>query len=235
MADTRPRRNLPPVAEPWGRSVDSDLRAFEQTLSRQNDDITNSFKMVNSTMKTFAQQIQALNELTAELASTQAALAAQQAALTAQQTALAGQQSSLNSAFAQLSAVAANEVTGASAANSNGSPITVGNGGNYVGASVVVPSGFTRAIVTAQSSIRIVGGANMALYLAVNINGNVGGTFPVFGDSGSSVTTAASANHGATLGGLTAGQTLTIYGRTTSVSGVSGAYFSNAASFIFLK
>lgn len=235
MADTRPRRNLPPVSEPWGRSVDDDLKALQQSNERLVQDSLNSFKMVNSTMKTFAAQIESLNTLTTELAAAQATLTATQATLSAQQATLSTQQSTLTATVAELTRVSGLQVTGASASNVNTSPIGIGNGGNYVGASTVVPAGFTRAVVSAQSSMRIVGAAGMAAYLAVNINGSVGGQFPVFGESNGSATTAASVGHAATLTGLSGGQTITVWARTTSVTGVSGAYISNTASFIFLK
>lgn len=235
MVDKRPRRNLDPAAEPWGRSVDALLDQLVRQNDRQDQGVNNAFKSVNAALSGITQQVRALGVLTQELSDQQQELENQQARLTAQQSTLSAQQSALNTAFNQIAAGAANEVTGASTSNSNGSPISVGSGGNYVGASVVVPAGFSRAIVTGYSSIRIVGSANMALYLSVNINGNIGNPFPVFSEASSSATTSASAGHAATLSGLSAGQVVTVWGRTTSVSGVSGAYFSNTASFIFLK
>lgn len=228
MADVRPRRNLPLDSEPWGRRIEADLDTALSRTDYNSQHAENAFKSINSSMTLITRQIASLNALTQTLAQQQQALAEANAALSAQQGALTNVVNSV-------AAVSANQVTGATTSNSNGSPIGVGNGGNYVGASVTVPGGYTRAVVMGTSSIRIVGGANMALYLSVNINGAVGTPFPVFADSGSSVTTAATASHAATLNGLTPGSTITIYGRTTSVSSVSGAYFSNAASVIFLK
>jgi uncharacterized coiled-coil protein SlyX len=235
MVDKRPRRNLDPLSEPWGRSVDDTLTQLEQEAVRLAQSNANAFKSMNSTMNVISQQIADLSEITSAIATQQEILNAQNATLAAQNATLSAQQGQLAATVNQINAVSANQVTGATASNSTGSPITVGNGGNYVGASVIVPGGYSRAVVMGTASIRIVGGANMALTLSVNINGNVGTGFPVFGDSGSSVTTAATAGHAATLTGLSGGQTITVWGRTTSVSSVSGAYFSNTASFIFLK
>lgn len=235
MGDKRPRRNLDPLSEPWGRSVDDTLTQLEQGAERLAQANANAFKSMNSTMNAISQQIADLSQITEAIAAQQEALTAQNATLAAQNATLAAQQAQLTGTVNALNTVSANQVTGATAGNSTGSPVTVGNGGNYVGASVTVPGGYSRAVVMGTSSIRIVGGANMALTLSVNINGNVGGGFPVFGDSGSSVTTAATAGHAATLTGLSGGQVITVWARTTSVTGVSGAYFSNTASFIFLK
>lgn len=235
MVDKRPARNLDPRSEPWGRSVDNVLDQLIRSTDKNAQDNFNSFKGLNSTMGAIAQQIVELNKVTQTLVQQQAELVSTQNTLAAAQATLSEQQSALSQAFSQISTVSANQVTGASASNSNGAPIGVSSGGNYLSAGVVVPAGYSRAVVTATSSVRVSGSGNMAMYLSVNINGNVGNTFPVFPEGAGSVTTAASAGHAATLTGLSGGQIINVWGRTTSVSGVSGAYFSNVASFIFLK
>jgi hypothetical protein len=78
MVDVFPRRNLPPLAEQWGREVEnrvvsaeSDIEALQQGLSGQNRNAASSLSVI-------AQQLDAIQQTQAELANQQAELANQQ-------------------------------------------------------------------------------------------------------------------------------------------------------------
>lgn len=72
------RRNLPPQAEPWGREIDSRLKALERQQRNTNDDVANALQGVNATVSQLSRQILTLQDLTEELSKQQKALQEQQ-------------------------------------------------------------------------------------------------------------------------------------------------------------
>lgn len=215
-----PQSKLPPDSQPWARYVDDSVSSLDRSVQKVSLDTNASLKSVNGALKRLGQQVQDLTDLVEEQAALQAQIIATQAQQAAQLTAI--------------NALAANQVTGATATNTNTSAISISSGGNYVPATVTVPAGYTRAVLSAVTSARLAG-TTPVCFLQSNIAGNQGAIFPVFGETGGAVTTTASTSHAVTLSGLTPGSALTLYARVTSVSGVANAYFSNTLTAIFLK
>lgn len=57
---TTPKRHLPSSSEPWGRSVDDQLRSLSALVSRNSQDTTNTLKGLNSALTTLAGQVEAI-------------------------------------------------------------------------------------------------------------------------------------------------------------------------------
>lgn len=76
---------LPPESAPWGRYVSKALEDAQRDTNKNNGDITNALKGLNSTVTRISKQISDLNALTQELAEQQTALVAQQGAIVSQQ------------------------------------------------------------------------------------------------------------------------------------------------------
>jgi hypothetical protein len=215
-----PQRNLPPSAEPWGRHVDQSLGAIVQAQKEASQETTAAFKAINSTMNQVSQQIAELAAVTATLAS--------------QQTTLAAQQAQLSAAFTELAGISANQVTGATASNYTPAAIPVAVGGVYAVASVTVPTGYTRAIVSANTSA-VATGIDHIAYIATTISGNKGFDMPFVTPSPGAAFSSGACGHSVTLTGLTAGSTITAGARVGAASSVGGVYFINVMSVMFLK
>ena len=56
----RPRNNLPPDSQPWAREVEKRIDQLEIENERFNQDVTNSFKTLNSSMNLLNEQVLAL-------------------------------------------------------------------------------------------------------------------------------------------------------------------------------
>lgn len=74
MSAVVPRRNLPANAEPWGRSVDDRLASVQTTLTRQQQDTSNSLSALNSTVTGLGEQVATVSEITNTLVQQQAEL-----------------------------------------------------------------------------------------------------------------------------------------------------------------
>lgn len=77
-----PKRNLPPAAEPWGRSVDARVQAIEQASARQRQDNDNTLSGLNSSLLRLSEQVGEIRTITETLVEQQATLQAQQSMLT---------------------------------------------------------------------------------------------------------------------------------------------------------
>lgn len=65
------RRNLPPEAEPWGRTVDSRLDSIEKRLAKIDQDTSNSFQMLSGQLTQIINQQKAIQDTVAALGSQQ--------------------------------------------------------------------------------------------------------------------------------------------------------------------
>lgn len=74
----RPKSNLPPEAQPWGRAVEDELDAAGRSLDAGSSAVLNNNKAVNATLAQIAAQIASINAIAAAQASQLATLTAQQ-------------------------------------------------------------------------------------------------------------------------------------------------------------
>lgn len=90
MADVFPRRNLPPDAEQWGRTLETTTANNSQSIEVLAQSAQAQNRNTASSLEVLAQQITSLSAQQEELQSQQAELEAQQVALSSQQAALTG-------------------------------------------------------------------------------------------------------------------------------------------------
>lgn len=221
------RNNLPPESQPWAREVDLGIKANSAAIERLAQDNRNAFKGLNSSMKVISEQIAQLAEVTEGLVVVTNTLTQQQATLSAQQAAL-------TEAFVELEDLSANQVTGATATNGTASVISISAGNDYEGASVTVPTGYTRAVVSAVSNVAV-SGSGPLLRGRTRINGSYGVEGMMYSGSASDDIGSGSSSHATTLTGLSAGSSITAWFNVTQASSVSGAYIMNTLTAIFLK
>lgn len=221
------RRNLPPQAEPWGRDVDERLRALENQGSRTDLETLNALKGVNSTLRVISEQIETITEV-------QQGLQAAVGRIDQQQEQLAEQQASLQSAVNQIEALALNQVTGATAANGTPSAIPIATGGTYAPATVTVPAGYTRAVVSVVSTITLTG-SDPAVSVRCVINGEYGAAIPVLGSITNSSSASGAVGHARTVTGLTGGSVVSGGLNVQTLWSGSAAHITNTMTVIFLK
>lgn len=151
-----PKRNLPPDAEPWGRSVDERITGIEKTSAKNRRDTSNSQSAINSTVTKLSEQVAAIDGLTQRLAEQQAQLSDQ----VDQLEALVNAQNFPVTTFTeQLEFV-----------------LTPGTGAvpEILRTNIAVPAGFSRAVVYTTASITAYNttGVMDFLYLGAGINGS---------------------------------------------------------------
>lgn len=135
------RRNLPPEAEQWGRTVDNAVQKLEQSVRTTSQDTLNALKGVNASVSAIAQQVERLNNITETLSIHQAELMEQQTRLENQQGELQEQQSVLLSLIETQSRV--QMIRGSESAFG----VTAGEDRTIVQTVYTVPEGYTRAVV----------------------------------------------------------------------------------------
>lgn len=237
-----PKRNLSPASEPWGRRVDQRLDQIEKNAERNQQNTTNAQGAINSTVTKLSEQVGAIAVLTQQLAEQQAQLQAQQTQLSAQQATLQSQQASLQNQqnqmavqVAQINSVVNAQVTGISFANATptGGTIAMGPGGTYVVSNITVPEGFSRAYITAVSSMSLSGSGVQALP-AIVINGSVGHASRVEAAPGV-VSAHGSANYALSLSGLGGGSVISVGLRIVAATGLSSGDAAVSGTVIFLR
>lgn len=155
-----PKRNLPPDAEQWGRSVDARIERIEKVAERAQQDTDNAQSSINSTVNKLSEQVKAIDTLTQTLAAQQATLASQQSQLTAQ--------------VAQIQSVVNSQVYPASG-HSDRYVYNLYPGANaeILAVNIAVPAGYSRALVfgTVSLSVGNTSGGLEAVYAGVSIEG----------------------------------------------------------------
>lgn len=208
-----PKRNLPPGAEPWGRSVDSRVQSLEGAATRQAQDIGNTLSGLNGSLSRLAEQVGEIRTITQTLVEQQAVLAAQQATLVAQQGQLQEQQSTLSRTVADLSVVVNGMIRPSTRYQPrSGFSITPAMQ-VVVPTTATVPAGYTGAVFFATAVLFAQNPTTSNSYMYCDINfGNtpVGSSVnQVKADSWGQTTTAASWVES----GLSAGQVININAR----------------------
>lgn len=216
------RRNLPPEAEQWGRDVDKQLSTLSQTVRSNSLDTDNALKGVTATLGAVSKQIEALQSVTEQLVVVTDTLATQQ--------------SQLQTAFNQIEALALNQVTGATATASTPQAEDIVAGKTYAVASVTVPSGYTRAVVSAVTTLTASGTSGQLLMSGRTvISGKVGVTVPFYAASTTSWITHGGTSHAASFTGLQAGGTITAGFQVVDELDTNALFALNTMTVIFLK
>lgn len=152
-----PKRNLSDQAEPWGRSVDQRLSDLERSSGKDQQDTANALSGLNSTTTKLSKQVLVIDELTQKLAEQQEQLAQQieaiEAVINAQLAPVSDQVSNINF-------------------NVNPGPNTP-----ILSTTISVPSGYSRALVYATSTLSAYNNTatDDTLYITTRINGAVVG------------------------------------------------------------
>lgn len=174
-----PKRNLPPQSEVWGRSVDQRLDTIQAQSSRQNQDIGNTLTGVNASLVRLSEQVGEIRTITETLVEQQATLQAQQEQLQSQQQTLADQQTTLTQTVGELQTVVngmirigGNQISPSSGFDIQNSAFPIAS------TSFVVPTGYTRAYVSAVTTVAAANqhAASYYLYNRIRINGVSMGT-----------------------------------------------------------
>lgn len=79
----RPKSNLPPDAQPWGRNIEDEVDRHERILKALEDASLNNNKGTNATLAKISDQLAAIADLTSKQAAQLAAIAAQQTQINA--------------------------------------------------------------------------------------------------------------------------------------------------------
>lgn len=80
-----PNNNLPPESQPWGRSIEAQLRELQTTQTTHETRTGNTAAGLQGTLRKISEQIHALEEVTQGLVEVTTTLTEQQATLAAQQ------------------------------------------------------------------------------------------------------------------------------------------------------
>lgn len=195
--------NLGPESMPWARDLIARLELLEGDSSRRSQSEINFDQALTSTIATLAEQI---NTLQQNVADTQTALTNAETALTNAQTALANQ-----------------VYPGTSSASASG--FTLGTGfATIATATLTVPAGYTRALVTASGTATSLSASasSDAVHAYATIAG-AGGAESVSYFYGPNSGGSASCFAAQSLTGLSGGQvlTMTTVARLTNGPGVS--------------
>lgn len=212
-----PKRNLPPAAEPWGRSVDSRVQAIEQASARQRQDNDNTLSGLNSSLVRLSEQVGEIRTLTETLVE-------QQAMLQAQQQTLTSQQAQLTQTVTELETVVNGMITPRSRQSQVSGFVVTPSSSVIDTITFDVPLGYTRASVIAMSSVSAANptASTTFLYTQIIIDSLVSGEgFDAFPGNQWASTYAQSAR----VISVTPGATLSISNATRSGSGT----YTNAA------
>jgi len=150
----------------------------------------------------------------------------------AQVDAIAAQNVTIAAQVADIATLVGQQVAGGSGTASQ-APASIGAGGVYAVASVGVPAGFTRAIVSATTNAVLVG-SNPGVTLSTVISGSVGYELSVTSGYSAAGAATGGSSHAVTLTGLSGGS-VTAGVRIGSVTGVLGSYFTNTMTVTFLR
>lgn len=198
-----PKRNLPPGAEPWGRSVDARVQSIEQASARQRQDNDNTLKGVNASLVRLSEQVGEIRTITETLVE-------QQATIQAQQEQLQTQQATLTQTVGELEVVVNGMIRPSTRYQPRyGFSVTPALQ-VVVPTTATVPAGYTRAVIyaTAVLSARNSTTSDSFMYCDINV-----GSLPL----GSSFDEVKAGSWGQTTtstswieSGLSAGQILTV-------------------------
>lgn len=141
-----PKRNLPPAAEPWGRSVDARVQALEGAGARQKQDNDNTLSGLNSSLVRLSEQVGEIRTITETLVE-------QQSVLQEQQTQLQTQQETLTQTVAELQTVVNGMLTPAYRQVASNNFALTNTRAVIDEVTFDVPIGYSRALVLAMSTL----------------------------------------------------------------------------------